>query len=75
MSLNFYHNTDTRAYARESHGMAARVLRGTAPKLETGKCVAWVGETIASRTAQAGNAPIGAAIPRVVTAPSRILLG
>jgi len=33
-----YRNTDTRAYARESHGMAATVLEGTARKPVTRKC-------------------------------------
>ena len=41
----------------DNQGMAATVEEGTAPKLEAGKCVALVGETIASRTGKPGNTP------------------
>ena len=36
-------------------GMAATVEEGTAPKLVTGKCVAWVGETIVQQNRATGK--------------------
>lgn len=58
---------------RECKGMAATLREGTAPKLVQVNASPVVGETIASKTARAGNTPQGAAMglarPIARTAP------